>query len=719
MLKIFKHLKGSALVILTIIVLLFLQAFCDLSLPAYTSDIVNIGIQQGGIPDAVPMDIRQSELEKLTRFMSQEDAALVRNDYEPSGSLKGESVMHLKRISKDERNSLNRILGKAILMRTAQAKAMTSSGNMLSAKGSSGSNVMTYANSQMQLPDIMVTQIAVSYVKSEYQALGKDLNQVQTHYILIAGAKMVALALLAMLFSITVVILSGRLAASLSRVLRDKIFKKVISFSSTELTRFSTASLITRSTNDIQQIQLMMTMMFRFVFYAPILAIGGVIKALQTDFSMGWIIGLGVGAILVLILGLMSTAMPRFKKLQTLVDKLNLVTREILTGIMVIRAFSTQKHEEKRFEEANKDLTKVNLFVNRMMSFMMPAMMLLMNALTVLIIYKGAYAVDSGAMQVGNMMAFMQYTMQIIMSFLMISMFSIMLPRASVSANRINEVLETALSIKDPIHPILAASNEGTVEFRNVSFRYPGADENVLTNISFTAKRGETTAFIGSTGSGKSSLVNLIPRFFDVSEGEIRVDGVDIQQMPQKELRDKIGYVPQKGVLFSGTIESNLRFGKQNANEEEIKKAASIAQAAEFIEEKEEQYDSPIAQGGSNVSGGQKQRLSIARAIAKKPEIYIFDDSFSALDYETDVALRRALKQEIESSTILIVAQRVNTILHAEQIIVLDEGCIVGRGRHEELLQSCEVYRQIAMSQLSMEELKIQIDSGEEGEANA
>ncbi|WP_425802621.1 ABC transporter ATP-binding protein [Desulfitobacterium sp. Sab5] len=719
MLKIFKHLKGSALVILTIIALLFLQAFCDLSLPAYTSDIVNVGIQQGGIPDAVPADIRQSELAKLTLFMSQEDAALVRNDYEPSETIKGESVMQLKKISKDERSSLNRILGKAMLMRTAQAKGMTSSGNGLSGQDPSGSNIMPNANSLEQLPDTMVTQIAVSYVKSEYQALGKDLNQVQSHYILIAGAKMVALALLAMLFSITVVILSGRLAASLSRILRDKIFKKVITFSNTELNRFSTASLITRSTNDIQQIQLMMTMMFRFVFYAPILAIGGVIKALQTDFSMGWIIVVGVGAILVLILGLMTTAMPRFKKLQTLVDKLNLVTREILTGITVIRAFSTQKHEEKRFDEANKDLTKVNLFVNRMMTFMMPAMMLLMNALTVLIIYKGAYAIDSGAMQVGNMMAFMQYTMQIIMSFLMISMFSIMLPRASVSANRINEVLETESSIKDPVHPISTAANEGTVEFRNVSFRYPGADENVLTNISFAAKRGETTAFIGSTGSGKSSLVNLIPRFFDVSEGEIRVDGVDIRQMPQKELRNKIGYVPQKGVLFSGTIDSNLRFGKQNANEEEIKKAASIAQASEFIEEKEQKYDAPIAQGGSNVSGGQKQRLSIARAIAKKPEIYVFDDSFSALDYETDVALRRALKQEIESSTILIVAQRVNTILHAEQIIVLDEGRIVGRGRHEELLQSCEVYRQIAMSQLSMEELNIKINSGEEGAANA
>lgn len=574
MLKIFKHLKGSALVILTIIILLFLQAFCDLSLPAYTSDIVNIGIQQGGIPDAVPTDIRQSELGKLTLFMSQEDAALVKNDYKSSETIKGESVVQLKKINKEERSSLNQILGKAILMRTAQAKGMISS----------GSNIMPNANSLAQLPDTMVTQIAVSYVKSEYQALGKDLNQVQTHYILVAGAKMVVLALFAMLFSITVVILSGRLAASLSRILRDKIFKKVISFSNTELNRFSTASLITRSTNDIQQIQLMMTMMFRFVFYAPILAIGGVIKALQTDFSMGWIIVLGVGAILVLILGLMTTAMPRFKKLQTLIDKLNLVTREILTGITVIRAFSTQKHEEKRFDEANKELTKVNLFVNRTMTFMMPAMMLLMNALTVLIIYKGAYAVDSGAMQVGNMMAFMQYTMQIIFSFLMISMFSIMLPRASVSANRINEVLETESSIKDSVHPISAASNEGTVEFCNVSFRYPGADENVLINISFTAKRGETTAFIGSTGSGKSSLVNLIPRFFDVSEGEIRVDGVDIRQMPQKELRDKVGYVPQKGVLFSGTIDSNLRFGKQDADEEEIRKAASIAQASEFIE---------------------------------------------------------------------------------------------------------------------------------------
>lgn len=710
MFKVFKHLKGSALIIVSIIALLFLQAFCDLSLPAYTSDIVNIGIQQGGIPDAVPMDIRQGELEKLKQFMSKEDASLVSNTYEPGESVKGEPVLHLKKISKEERGSLNSILGKSILARTAQAKGLSASGN----------SITSSAKAQMQLPDTIVTQIAVSYVKGEYQALGKDLHKLQSNYILLAGAKMVALALLAMLFSISVVILSGRVAASLSRILRDKIFKKVLSFSNAELDRFSTASLITRSTNDIQQIQMMMTMVFRFVFYAPILAIGGTFMALKTDMSMGWIIAVGAGAILVLILLLMSVAMPRFKKLQILIDKLNLVTREILTGIPVIRAFATQMHEEKRFDEANKNLTKTNLFVNRIMTFMMPTMMLIMNGITVLIIYKGAYAIDSGAMQVGDLMAFIQYTMQIIMSFLMISMLSIMLPRASVSAKRINEILDTEPIIHDPIHPLSPDSaHKGMLEFRNVSFRYPNADEDVLSNISFTAMPGETTAFIGSTGSGKTTLVNLIPRFFDVNEGEILVSGVDVRQMSQKELRDKIGYVPQKGVLFSGTIDSNLRFGKPDATEEEIKKAAKIAQATEFIEQKEEQYKAPIAQGGSNVSGGQRQRLSIARAIAKKPDIYIFDDSFSALDYKTDVTLRRALKQETESITTLIVAQRVNTILQAEQILVLDEGRIVGRGTHKELLDSCEVYRQIALSQLSEEELHIQSDTVKEGTTNA
>jgi ATP-binding cassette subfamily B protein len=709
MFKILKNLKGSALIITTIIALLFLQAFCDLSLPAYTSDIVNIGIQQGGIEDAVPTDIRQSELEKLKFFMTPEDAAYVRQFYKLGESVKGEPVLQLGKVSQEERSSLNHILGKAILVRTAQAKNLTAAGTT-----SSGSNLSSDFQLQGQLPDTLVTQIAVSYIKGEYQTLGKDLNQLQTHYILVAGAKMIALALLAMLFSILVVILSGRVAASLSQILRNKVFKKVISFSNTELDRFSTASLITRSTNDIQQIQMMMTMLFRFVIYAPILAIGGTIMALKTEESMAWIIALGAGTLLVLIAILMSVAMPRFKKLQTLVDRLNLVTREILTGIPVIRAFVTQKHEEKRFDEANQNLMRTNLFVNRTMTFMMPTMMLIMNAITVLIIYKGAYAIDSGAMQVGDMMAFIQYTMQIIMSFLMISMLSVLLPRASVSAKRINEILETEPVIHDPaqpVHPVHSLSPDyapkGTVEFRNVSFRYPDADEEVLSNISFTAKPGETTAFIGSTGSGKTTLINLIPRFFDVSEGEILVDNLDIRQMSQKELRDKIGYVPQKGVLFSGTIDSNLLFGKENAAEEEIKKAASIAQATEFIEQKEDQYASPIAQGGSNISGGQKQRLSIARAIVKRPEIYIFDDSFSALDYKTDVALRRALKQETESSTTLIVAQRVNTILQADQILVLDEGRIVGRGAHKELLKTCEVYRQIALSQLSEEELNI------------
>ncbi|AHF08185.1 ABC transporter ATP-binding protein [Desulfitobacterium metallireducens] len=705
MFKILKHLKGSALVMTAIITLLFLQAFCDLSLPAYTSDIVNIGIQQGGIKDAVPTDIRQSELEKLTFFMTPEDAAYVRQSYKLGEPVKGEPVLQLAKISQEERSNLNRILGKAILVRTAQAKGLVSSDFQL----------------QSQLPDTLITQIAVSYVKSEYQALGKDLNTLQANYILLAGAKMIALALLAMLFSVLVVILSGRVAASLSRILRDKVFKKVISFSNTELDRFSTASLITRSTNDIQQIQMMMTMLFRFVIYAPILAIGGTIMAVKTEVSMAWIIALGAGTILALIAILMSVAMPRFKRLQTLIDKLNLVSREILTGIPVIRAFVTQKHEEKRFDEANKNLTEINLFVNRIMTFMMPTMMLIMNAITVLIIYKGAYAIDSGAMQVGDMMAFIQYTMQIIMSFLMISMLSIMLPRASVSATRINEVLETEPIIHDPVQPLSPdAVQKGIIEFRNVSFHYPDANEDVLSQISFTAKPGETTAFIGSTGSGKSTLVNLIPRFFDISEGEILVDGMDIRQMSQKELRQKIGYVPQKGVLFSGTISSNLRFGQHDAADEEIKKAARIAQATEFIEQKEEQYASPIAQGGSNVSGGQKQRLSIARAIAKKPEIYIFDDSFSALDYKTDVLLRRALKQETESSTTLIVAQRVNTILQAEQILVLEEGRIVGRGTHNELLESCEIYRQIALSQLSEEELNIQFkDALKEDSTNA
>ena len=533
------------------------------------------------------------------------------------------------------------------------------------------------------------------------------MDKTQINYIFLSGVKMLGVALLSAALSVVVGFMASKVAAKTSMNLRSKVFKKVMSFSHTEMDKFSTASLITRSTNDIQQIQMVTVMMLRMILYAPILGIGAVIKVLNTNTSMTWIIALAVVVILAIVGVLFVTVMPRFKMLQKLVDKVNLVTREILTGLPVIRAFSTQKHEEERFDKANNELTKTNLFVNRVMSGMMPLMMFVMNGVTLLIVWNGGKGIDSGAMQVGDMMAFIQYAMQIIMAFLMMTMMSIMLPRAAVSAVRVDEVLNTEISIKDNEKVEEFDNNKkGVVEFNNVSFKYPDADEDILTNISFTAKPGETTAFIGSTGSGKSTLINLIPRFFDVTEGEILVDGVNIKNVSQHELRERIGYVPQKGVLFSGTIDSNLRYGRENATEKEIEKAAQIAQATEFIETKPEKYNTEIAQGGSNVSGGQKQRLSIARAIAKKPEIYIFDDSFSALDFKTDAALRKALKSETGNSTVLIVAQRISTILNAEQIIVLDEGKIVGKGTHKELLKNCEVYKQIALSQLSKEELE-------------
>ena len=558
-----------------------------------------------------------------------------------------------------------------------------------------------------EMPDSIISQAAVSYVKGEYEAIGIDMDKTQINYIFLSGAKMLGVALLSAALSVVVGFMASKVAAKTSMNLRSKVFKKVMSFSHTEMDKFSTASLITRSTNDIQQIQMVTVMMLRMILYAPILGIGAVIKVLNTNTSMTWIIALAVVVILAIVGVLFVTVMPRFKMLQKLVDKVNLVTREILTGLPVIRAFSTQKHEEERFDKANNELTKTNLFVNRVMSGMMPLMMFVMNGVTLLIVWNGGKGIDSGAMQVGDMMAFIQYAMQIIMAFLMITMMSIMLPRAAVSAVRVDEVLNTEISIKDNEKVEEFDNNKkGVVEFNNVSFKYPDADEDILTNISFTAKPGETTAFIGSTGSGKSTLINLIPRFFDVTEGEILVDGVNIKNVSQHELRERIGYVPQKGVLFSGTIDSNLRYGRENATEKEIEKAAQIAQATEFIETKPEKYNTEIAQGGSNVSGGQKQRLSIARAIAKKPEIYIFDDSFSALDFKTDAALRKALKSETGNSTVLIVAQRISTILNAEQIIVLDEGKIVGKGTHKELLKDCEVYKQIALSQLSKEELE-------------
>ena len=718
MIKLMKYLKKSAGYVALIIALLFLQAYCDLSLPDYTSKIVNIGIQQKGIEDGVPQKIRKTSMDALELFMSQEDISELETAYTEDGEL-----YVLKDIDKDTRSSLNEILGKPMLMLGGLTMETEASGEMLAQMGIPEGADPVEAIAQMpedaraqmtesmgekfrDMPDSMITQAAVSYVQAEYEALGEDVDGLQMKYIGKAGLKMILMALLIMAASISVVFLSAKVAASLGHDIRGDIYRKVIGFSSNEYNKFSTASLITRSTNDVQQVQMTMAMMFRIVLYAPIIGIGGVLRVLETDSSMTWILGVGVVLILVIIGLLFSIAMPRFTKLQTLIDRLNLVTREILTGIPVIRAFSREKHEEDRFEDANKVLTKTNLFVNRCMTFMMPSMMLIMNGISVLIVYNGSYAVDAGNMQVGDMMAFIQYAMQIIMAFLMITAMSIMLPRANVAAMRIVEILETENSLKEPEAPVHPSEEiKGTVEFDHVSFAYPDAGENVLTDISFKAEKGQTLAVIGSTGSGKSSLINLIPRFYDVIQGCVKVDGVDVRSMSQKELRDRLGYVPQKGVLFSGTIDSNIRYGKTDISEEQVKKAAMVAQAQDFIEEKPHGYESPVAQGGTNVSGGQKQRLSIARAVAKDPEIFIFDDSFSALDFKTDKALRKALKEHTKNATTIIVAQRISTILNADQILVLDDGKMAGLGTHRELMKNCEVYRQIAMSQLSEEEL--------------
>ncbi len=701
MLKMLKYMKKSIGWILLIVVLLFVQAYSDLALPEYTSRIVDTGIQQKGIPDAVPDKIRETTLNELTALMDADDASQVSDAYTEAE----DGVCQLKDVSTSEREELNDSLGMAMMISMA-----------LSSEGIDPTQIppeqiqamLDQANEQTeQLSDSIVTQMAVTFVQQEYEAIGEDLDRIQMNYILHSGVQMLGLALISMIAAVLVTFLASRVAALLAHDLRNLVYRKVISFSSAEMNHFSTASLITRSTNDIQQVQMLMTMVFRIVLYAPIIGIGGIMKVLRTESGMTWILGVAVCALAVLILVLVVVAMPRFKKLQSMIDRLNLITREILTGLSVIRAFSAEKHEEERFEEANHRLMKTNLFVNRCMTFMMPLMMLIMNGISVLIVYVGAHHIDEGALQVGDMMAFIQYTMQIIMAFLMISMLSVMLPRASVSANRIVEVLDTDVSIREPEQAKLPEQDrKGEVEFSHVSFRYPGAEEEVLHDITFTAKKGETVAFIGSTGSGKSTLVNLIPRFFDVTEGVIRVDGVDIREMDLKDLRSRLGYVPQKGVLFSGTIESNLRFGAEHASMDDLNKAADIAQATEFISQKEDGMASPIAQGGTNVSGGQKQRLSIARAIAKHPEIYIFDDSFSALDYKTDAALRQALKRETSDATTLIVAQRISTILHADKIMVLDSGTVVGCGTHKELMKTCEVYQQIARSQLSEEELK-------------
>ncbi len=730
--NLFKYAAEHWKTLIVIIIVLFIQAYCDLSLPAYTSDIVNVGIQQGGVEDQVPESISVDEMNRLLLFVPSEDQDTVLDAYEEDDSTYDvEAYVMKKDISEEDISSLEEILAYPMMMTagfesgsdmTAQIEEqlktslpagtvtddMTVFDILKMMPEDQREAMMDSMEAQTgDMPDTILDQAAVSYVGTVYENLGMNMDDIQIHYLLTTGGKMTGLAFLGMAASILVGFMASRVGAATGRDLRGRVFHKVVGFSNNEFDHFSTASLITRSTNDIQQIQLIIVMLLRIVLYAPILAIGGIIQVFQTNVSMSWIIGLAVVLIGLVILVLFLVAMPKFRIMQSLVDKVNLVMREILTGLSVIRAFSTQKYEEERFDKANRDLTRTNLFVNRAMTFMMPVMMLVMNGISVLIMWNGAHGIDNGEMQVGDMMAFIQYTMQIIMGFLMLCMLSIMLPRAAVAADRVQEVLDSQTVILDPEHAEKVSENEkGLLKFDHVSFRYPGADENVIHDISFTARPGETTAIIGSTGSGKSTLVNLIPRFYDVTEGSITLDGVDIRNVSQHELREKLGYVPQKGILFSGDIASNIMFGNPDGGEAEMTEAAEIAQATEFIDQKPERYKSPIAQGGSNVSGGQKQRLSIARAIAKHPEVFIFDDSFSALDFKTDVTLRKALKKRTKNSTVLIVAQRISTILNAEQIIVLDDGKIAGIGTHQELLENCEVYQQIAASQLSESELR-------------
>lgn len=684
MFKVLKYLKESKAAVAAIIALLILQAYCDLALPQFTADIVDVGIGQGGIENAVPKRMRGETMEKLAAWVG-EDEPMLRASYRQLEDGSYELAAEEEVIEKlDE--SLKEPMAKLVL---------------LSAPGGADMDLEDMSGS-------MLTQMAVNGVKAEYEALGMSIASVQTKYLLGKGAGMLALSIFMMAAAILSGLLSARTSAKIGRNLRERVFHKVVSFSDTEMDQFSTASLITRSTNDIQQIQMVSVMLLRMVLYAPIVGAGGVIKVVNTRTGMGWIIIVAVLAIMLLVFTLMRIAMPKFKIMQGLVDKLNLVSREILTGIPVIRAFSREKFEEERFDRANKELMGTQLFTNRVMTFMMPVMMMIMNGVTVMIVWFGAMGVDAGNLQVGDMLAFITYTMQIVMAFLMITMISIMLPRAGVAAERIEEVLhmENAIHDKEITMDERLEKAEGTVRFENVSFKYPGADENALEGIDFTALPGETTAIIGSTGCGKSTLIRLIPRFYDVTEGRITIDGVDIRDISQHKLHEMLGYVPQKGVLFSGNIESNIKFGGDFITDEDMEEAARIAQAMEFIESKPEKFASGIAQGGTNVSGGQKQRLSIARAIAKHPKICLFDDSFSALDYKTDVTLRKALGEKLSDATVIIVAQRISTILHADKIIVLDDGRIAGMGRHEELLASCGAYQEIARSQLSEEELK-------------
>ncbi len=748
MFKVLLKLRKAWKSVLIVMILLVVQAMGELALPDYTSRIVNVGIQQGGVESCAPEAIREEELQNILITTDEDDfildkyTLLSKDDLSESDynkyvkeypALEKENIYILKKISKEDKEKLEDVMAKPLVMmyviqdetksesmrqyvisvlpvEVQSAFQNASLIDIIKAMPEEQSKQMI-DNFGKQIEDTvggMLSQSAITAVRTEYTAIGMDTDKIQSSYIWKAGFQMLGVAFLIMITGVTVMYFSSGMACKLAKYLREEVFEKVLKYSNKEFREFSTASLITRSTNDIQQIQGMVQVLFRTVVFAPIMGIGGLIRVItKSSTSMIWIIGFAILCILTVVLILFIVAMPKFKKLQVLIDKINLVEREILTGLPVIRAFNKEKSEEERFDKANLDLTKVNIFVNRVMSFMMPLLMFLMNGISLMIVWFGSKNIDSGVMQVGDMMAIIQYTMQIVMAFLMVSMISIMLPRAAVSANRINEILDQDLSIKDKDETKKFESDKkGLVEFKNVSFRYPDADMEILTDISFTAEPGKTTAIIGSTGSGKSTIVNLIPRFYDVTGGELCVDGVNIKDVSQKDLRDIIGYVPQKGVLFSGTIESNIKFADENMSDERMIKAAEIAQATEFIESKPEKYQTHISQGGTNVSGGQKQRLSIARAIASDPEIYIFDDSFSALDYKTDCVLREELAKVTKDKTVIIVAQRINTVLNADQIITLEDGKIVGKGTHEELMENCETYRQIALSQLSEEELK-------------
>lgn len=712
MFKLLGYLKQCKKSVAAIIVLLILQAYCDLALPQYTSDIVDVGIQQGGIEYAAPEWMRQETYENLIFLMTEEEAALAERYYVQTAD--GTYVRTTDR--KEDLSALGEAFRMPMMMLSSfqemtpeqAGKLMAPQDGLIAKEQITGMRAMILEQLG-DMGDSILDQKAVLFVRNEYEAMGKDLGSIQTRYLLVTGAKMLGYTLLMMISAILVSLLASRAAAGIGRDLRRKVFGRVLSFSSGEMHQFSTASLITRSTNDIQQVQMVSVMLLRMVIYAPILGVGGIVKVMNTRTGMAWIIAVAVAVILAVVLTLVNIAMPKFKIMQKLVDRMNLVSREILTGVSVIRAFSREKYEEARFGEANADLKKTQLFTNRIMNFMMPSMMLIMNCITVMIVWFGAKGIDAGNLQVGDMMAFMTYTMQIVMSFLMLTMVSVMLPRAGVAADRIEEVLHTQPSIvdADSTRDAELAECRGVLRFEDVSFRYPGADDDALEHISFVAEPGRTTAVIGSTGCGKSTIINLIPRFYDVTGGRITLDGIDIRELSQEKLRDVLGLVPQKGVLFSGTIASNIKLaGEDRISDQMMVEAAQTAQAAEFINEKPERYESAVAQGGTNVSGGQKQRLAIARAVAKNPKIYIFDDSFSALDYKTDAVLRKALNAKAADATVFIVAQRISTILHADQILVLDDGRIVGKGTHEELMKSCAQYQEIARSQLSESELK-------------